>query len=206
MSTAPLSTPRRGMFRASHLRQVSNGSPETPLNSRPLTAASDTGPVQSGSVFSKTHAERRCNLWIHEDVFSKEEVVLNLDLFPNVRAGDLMAIVALKTDSGVRDFQEKIQNKDLDGPVTLVHRERSNSTSNSKSPSYGNGSDVKHDIEFGRRYLFVAKDMSTEMKAKHLGLEVSIAKHIADAFCYKHRSNVLVTTVHCLPYSFRALS
>lgn len=191
MSAIPPSTPRRGAFRASHLRQVSNGSTESPLNSRPLTGVSDAGTVQSDPVLIKPQIERRCNLWVHDDAFSKDEVVLNLDLFPSVKAGELMAIVALKTDSGVRDFQDKAQRKDTETSATPMHRERSNS--NSRSPGQANDLEVRHDVELGKRYLFVAKDMSKEMKAKHAGLEVSIAKSIADVFCYKHRSNVLVT-------------
>jgi hypothetical protein len=145
----------------------------------------------------KVQVERRCNLWVHDDAFSKDEVVLNLDLFPNVQPGQLMAIVALKTDSGVRDFQDKAQKKDAEASAPPMRRERSGS--NSRSSGQADGSEAKHDVELGKRYLFVAKDMSKEMKGRHTGLEVSIAKNIADIFCYKHRSIVLVTTVCSLP-------
>src|SRR3954471_5761443 len=127
MSAIPPSTPRRGAIRVSHLRQVSNGSVESPYNSRPLTAASDTGTAQYDPPPLKPAVERRCNLWVHEEAFSKDEVVLNLDLFPEVKAGELMAIVALKTDTGVRDFQEKAQTKDGDTLTAAMQRERSNS-------------------------------------------------------------------------------
>jgi hypothetical protein len=40
--------------------------------------------------------------------------------------------------------------------------------------------------------------MTKEMRAKHSNLEISVAKHVADAFCLKHRSSVLITTV-CRP-------
>jgi hypothetical protein len=166
-----------------------------------LTAASDTDTAQYDSILSKPPIERRCNLWVHDEAFSKEEVVLNLDLFPDVEAGELMAIVALKTDSGIRDFQEKTQKKDVDNLTTAMQRERSNS--NPKSPGQVNGTDGKHDLGLGKRYLFIAKDISKELKAKHPGLEVSVAKNIADAFCYKHRSNVLLMTVrYCQSLDF----
>jgi hypothetical protein len=106
--------------------------------------------------------------------------------------------VALKTESVTRDFQEKAQapKKEVDILAAAMQRERSNS--NPRSPGPVNDSHPKHDVDLGKRYLFIAKDMSKEMKARQPILEVSVAKHIADLFCLKHRSNVLITTV-CLP-------
>ncbi|KAF8848591.1 vacuolar membrane-associated protein-like protein IML1 [Acephala macrosclerotiorum] len=186
-------TPRHGTQRASHLRQVSNGSADIMFNSRPVTA-SDASTVQPDPTPSKVYVERRCSLWVHENGFSKDEVVLNLDLFPDVKPGELMAIVALKTDTGVRDFQDKVQTarKDVETLATAIQRERSGS--NPRSPGPANGSEAKHDVDLGNRYLFIARDMPKEMKAKQPTLEVSVAKHIADVFCLKHRSNVLLTT------------
>jgi DEP domain-containing protein 5 len=197
MSVVPPSTPRRGTRRASHLRQVSNSGSDTPYNSRPMTATSDTGTVQHDPVPLKLSVERKCVLWVHDEGFSKDEVVLNLGLFPDVKPGELMAIVGLKTDISIRDFQEKGQGSihELDALATSMQRERSNS--NPRSPGPVNGSDSKHDADLGKRYLFIARDMPKEMKTRHPNLEVSVAKHIADVFCLKHRSNVLLTTV-CL--------
>jgi hypothetical protein len=190
MSPAPPSTPRRGAQRFSHLRQVSTGSNDIMLNSRPVTS-SDTSSINHRSLPIKVPIERRCLLWVHDEGFSKEEVVLNMDLFPDVEEGDLMAIITLRTDSGVRDFQDKTQAKrDIDILATTMQRERS--SSNPRSPGLG---DAKHDVDMGNRYLFIAKDMSKDMKVKQPSLEVSVAKHIADVFCLKHRSNVLLTTV-----------
>jgi SEA/GATOR complex protein SEA1/DEPDC5 len=196
MATVRPLTPRRGnQPQPSHLRQVSNGSSDFKATSRPVTAASDSGKVQHDSVPVKLPIERVCVLWSHDEAFSKEEVVINLDLFPDVRAGELLAIVALKTESVARDFQEKAQTskKDVDTLATAMQRERSNS--NPRSPGLVNDNHSKHDVDLGKRYLFIAKDMSKEIKAKQPKLEVSVAKHIADLFCLKHRSNVLITTV-----------
>jgi len=160
-----------------------------------MTAASNTGTVQHDPVSLKLPVEKKCLLWIHDDAFSKEEVVLNLDIFPDINAGELMAIMALKSDTNVRDFQEKGQGpkKDMENLATAMQQERS--SSNPTSPGLINGNDTRHDIDLGKRYLFLAKDMPKEMKAKNTGLEVSVAKHIADVFGFKHRSNVLLTTV-----------
>lgn len=106
-----------------------------------------------------------------------------------------MAIVPLRADSGVRDYQEKTQGskKDTDSLPAVMQRDRSHS--NPRSVSQGSGGDNKQDVDFEKRYLFIAKDMCREIRDKPQGLEVSVAKHIADIFCLKHRSNVLVTSV-----------
>lgn len=171
--------------------------------SRPTTAASDTGTIQHDPVPLQPAIERRCVLWVHDEGFSKEDVVLNLDLFPEVKPGELMAIMALKTESGVRDFQEKTQAKrDSDTLATSMQRERSSSNPRSPEAANGNsngyGSDAKHDVDIWNRYLFIARDMPKDMKVKQPNLEVSVAKHIADTFCLKPRSSVLLSTV-CSP-------
>jgi hypothetical protein len=105
-----------------------------------------------------------------------------------------MAIVALKIDSGLRDFQDK---------STLPKQDIDSATSSGQFGRYiwgqsGHGHRGKssvHDVGFGKRYLFLAKDMPKELKLKQPALEVSLAKSIADVFNLKHRSNVLLCTV-----------
>ncbi|CAD6448788.1 4db4c5b7-67cd-487a-9ccd-6415d575e244 [Sclerotinia trifoliorum] len=195
MSTLFPLIPRRGNQRVSHLRQVSNGSSEngTAFTSRPVTSCSSTGTIQHDSIPIKLPVERRCNLWTHDETFSKDEVILNLDLFPDVKAGELMAIVALKTDSGFRDFQEKsaLNKPDIDS-ATVTGRFGSYISNQASHEHRGKGS--KHEAGFGKRYLFLAKDMPKELKLKQPSLEVSLAKPIADLFNLKHRSNVLLCT------------
>jgi DEP domain-containing protein 5 len=199
MATVPPLTPRRGN-QPSHLRQVSNGSSDFKS-----TAPSESGTVHHDPVPIKLPVERVCVLWNHDEGFSKEEAVINLDLFPDVKEGELLATVALKPEPVVRDFQEKAHTskKDVDTLATAMQRERSNS--NPRSPGPVSANHPKHDIDLGKRYLFVAKDMSKEMKAKQPKLEISVAKHIADLFCLKHRSNVLITTVGLLIRSSQLL-
>ena len=186
-------TPHRGIQRNTNLRQVGNGSSDTAYNSRHMGAR--PGPVQHDQAPEKLVVERRCVIWVHDESFAKEEVVLNLDLFPDVQPGELMAIVALKADSSMRDFQDKTHqaNNEGDDSESSTKRERSNSLP--KIPVGVNGTDGMHDVDLGNRYLFIAKDLPKEMKTKQPNLEVSVAKHIADVFCLKHRSNVLLTTV-----------
>jgi DEP domain-containing protein 5 len=195
MSGISPSTPRRAPPRASHLRQVSNSGSDTPFNSRPVTATSDTPTVQHDPVPLKLPVERKCVIWVHDEGFSKDDVVLNLALFPEVKPGELMAIVGLKTETSVRDFKEKSQSSIHESDTLTASMQRERSNSNPKSPITINGSDPKQDARKGKRYLFTATDMPKDMRAKHSNLEVSVAKHIADVFCLKHRSNVIIVAV-----------
>jgi hypothetical protein len=187
-------TPRRGVPRASHLRQVSNGSSISTAGPRPKTPASNptssTGPARDP-------IDRRATVWVHDEHFSKDDVVLNLNLFlpGSVREGEVLAIVPLKTDSSVRDFQSgnAAGKKDLDGFSVSMQRERS--SSNSRLPTNGFTTASKHDVNANKPYLFVVRDMLKEQKIKYPGLEVSIAKPIADVFGFKNRTLVVLKTV-----------
>ena len=194
MSTITPSGSQRGTQRTSHLRQVSIGSSETIHSCAVTIATSDADTLQHDPIAPQPVMERRCNIWVHDESFSKDEVVINLDLFPDVNSGELMAVVALKTDSGIRDFQDKAESSKWNGD-SVAPSSQSEHGHGHPSPIQANGSDVNHDIDSGRRYLFLAKDMSKETKIKHPTLEISVAKHVADVFSLKHRSNVLVTTV-----------
>ncbi|TVY47365.1 Vacuolar membrane-associated protein [Lachnellula occidentalis] len=189
MSAVPPTTPWRGTKGKgkSHLRNVSNDSSQSDT--------SDTGTAQHDPIPVKLPTQRQCTLWVHEDAFSKEDVVLDLDLFPDVKPGQLMDVVALKADSGVRDFQDVAQQpsrKDGDSLSATMRRQRS--SSNSDSPSTASGKHARRDSDSGKRYLFIAQEMSKEVKAKQSRFELSVAKHIADLFGLKHRSQVLVST------------
>jgi len=84
----------------------------------------------------------------------------------------------------------------VENVANALQRERSNS--NPRSPGRINDAHPKHDVDLGKRYLFIAKDMTKDMKAKQPTLQVSVAKHIADLFCLKNRSNVRITMVSIL--------
>jgi len=50
------------------------------------------------------------------------------------------------------------------------------------------------------RYIFVAKDMTKEMKARYPEAEVYVVKHIADAFGMKKGHQVLLAPVLAPPH------
>ena len=169
----------------SHLRQVSNGSSDTRSLSRP---ASSTGTAVHDAGPATVHVERRGVIRLHDEAFSKEEVLLDLECFPGINEGDLLTIIPSKAATSVRDFQDvsPMARKDLKPP----QMERHNSDPRQVE---GNGQGLT-----GKRYLFIAKNMSRELKDKRPNMEISISKQISDAFGLKHRSNVILATVGVL--------
>jgi DEP domain-containing protein 5 len=57
------------------------------------------------------------------------------------------------------------------------------------------GGPVKDGEVLGRKYIFVVKDLSKELKTRHPGLEIYVVKHIADVFGMKKGCQVLLTPV-----------
>ena len=194
MSSILQSASRHGTHRASHLRQVSTSGSETPSTSRPATATSDTGTIQHDPLIEQVD-ERKCVLWVHDEAFSRDEVVLNLSLFPYIKDGDAVAISAIKVETNGRDHQDRRQGSAHESDSLSVGHARNRSTSNPRSPTSFSLKESKHEIGTERRYMFIARDMSRELKIKNQNLEISLAKHVADVFGFKHRSSCVVSLV-----------
>jgi hypothetical protein len=47
----------------------------------------------------------------------------------------------------------------------------------------------------GERYIFVAKDMPKDMKSRNMDAQISVVRHIADAFGIKRGSQVVLAPV-----------
>jgi hypothetical protein len=91
------------------LRRGAAARPSTMLPHRPSSDDEDTS-IQGANAnrikaTSPTHneapIERQCVLWVHDEQFSKEEVIFNHTLLPpgSYKLGQLMAIVTLKNDT-----------------------------------------------------------------------------------------------------------
>lgn len=123
--------------------------------------------------------ERYCTVTVN-DGWSKDEVLLNFDLVGvEVVPGSLMAITALKGDTG-RVAGHLVPNR-----LSSEYHKRTKAKPISV-----------HDQDLiSSRYVFIAKDMAKEVKARQPDVEVLVAKHIADAFGMKKGSQVLLATV-----------
>lgn len=177
--------PRRGgpSQWTSHLRQLSR----TSLDRASLDLPRSPDTVSSASTVRNAHhhgprrvLERTCTVSINESLIG-EEVLLNLELLgAGIKPGSLMSITALRPD---QDRSSSINYGSL-RPAN-VHRALS-------APE-----DVqRHDTSAGGRpYIFVAKDMTKEQRARHPGVEVYVAKHIGDAFGMRKGTQVVLAPV-----------
>lgn len=134
---------------------------------------------------------RLCTLWVHDDTFSRDEVILNTALFPpnTVEIGRLAAIVQVKSDVNVRDFQDEAQEASSDD---AGKRKRRGATRKG-----GNGMEKKascqalgamenfakwggQDVDMSKKYVFRVKDMSNEQRSKQPTLQVSPSNLVYD--------------------------
>lgn len=139
---------------------------------------------------------RLCSLWLHGDEdrsFGREEVILNTSLFPpgTVKVGALAAIVPIKSDVYVRDFQDEVQELSSDDTGKAKRRGGNPDKSNNKltsekrtfSKTQLRGKPdasidwASHEPNMARKFVFRVKDMGVEQKAKHPNLEVRIPIH-----------------------------
>ncbi|CAM1511564.1 Fc.00g090770.m01.CDS01 [Cosmosporella sp. VM-42] len=160
----------------SHLRQFSRTSLDHVSVESPASPAS-ASTHSTVKEDKRARMERRCTVTVNEG-YSRDEVLLNLDLVGgDVNPGALMCITVLRDDirkpsaghSGAKK-QAQVQNGEA-------------------STAQGNADCLE------KKYVFVAKDMSQEMKARQPEVEVYVVKHIADAFGMKKGSPVLLTLV-----------
>lgn len=181
-TTSP-SAPRRNSPAqwTSHLRQLSRTSVDkTP----PIDSPRSPGSVSSVSTVRAARPatrvlERTATVSINESMFG-EEVLLNLELLGGgIKAGSLMSITALRAD---QDRSASVNYGSL--RPSNIHRALS-----------GTADPPKHDGQPGRRYIFVVKDISKELKARQPGLEIQVAKHIGDAFGMKKGTQVVLAPV-----------
>jgi hypothetical protein len=144
----------------------------------------------SKSVVSvkRTRVQKVCTLWIHEDKFSKEDVVFNGDKFPELPAtpGSLIRILRLKGLTSVRDFQSPNTHAAAkDVSQTKADNSSKESTHETRSRRTRRGSVVLtldengqpipggRDVDSEKSYIFVAKPMPADLKSKYPNLHVS---------------------------------
>ncbi|OTB00409.1 hypothetical protein M426DRAFT_324353 [Hypoxylon sp. CI-4A] len=190
------SAPRRASQWTTHLRQFSKSSLDKTTAESPLSP--DTNPNNSTSreqIPSKRVNERICSVTINDSVI-RDEVLVNLDLFGGaIQPGALMSIVPLKSD------QDRTQGSQYGTSRQASYHRAFASTSASAAPE---DELPKHDGDVGRRYIFVAKDVSKELKAKHPSIEVYVSKQIGTAFNMRKGTQVILAPVDRLTPAIEA--
>ncbi|CAD6504789.1 BgTH12-00292 [Blumeria graminis f. sp. triticale] len=153
--------------------------------SRPITISSNANALHGDQLKADLQFKKKCILWVHEEGFSRDDVVLNVELFRNINPGDLLTILPWK--SPFANHIKATLNKYV---VTEPVREQAASS----NPSSLKGTEKCNktlDFDIGNQFIFVVKDTPKDIKSD---LQISVSKHVADLFNLKHRSNVLVTS------------
>ncbi|OAG41530.1 hypothetical protein AYO21_04232 [Fonsecaea monophora] len=157
------------------------------------TGTSQTG-LASGYQNSLNTVSVRASLWIHDDAFSSEDVLINEAILAgsDIHEGGLIKIFPVTEGSDVRDFQSP-------------NNERVDSRRN--TGSLNETSDISGRDDY---YLCITKFASAEFKAKQANLQVSIKSNIATAFGFRPRSYVRIfpasfedSTASHVEFSFR---
>ncbi len=173
--------PRRGP-QWSRLRNLesTSGSERHSLSDPPRSPRSASTNSTAKDTYSH-HKERSCSVAVI-DYYPKDEVLLNFDrLGGDARQGSLMAITAIKGDASKAS-----------GAYGSLGR---------GSSEYNGGR--RKDVSFSlldqdyisSRYVFIAKDMPKEMKNRYPDADITVTKHIADAFGMKKGVPVMLAHV-----------
>lgn len=173
MSRNAAAAPRRGP-QWSRLRHAesSASSPDRSSSADSQVSPRSTSTHSTVREARASNRERYCTITVN-DGYLKDEVLLNFDRLggDTVRPGSLVAITAVKTDATRRysSYYTDLRKKD---EFSLLDQDYISS-----------------------RYVFFAKDMSKEMKARHTDVDVSVSRHVADAFGMKKGSHVILAPV-----------
>ncbi|KAK8029382.1 Vacuolar membrane-associated protein iml1 [Apiospora marii] len=185
-TTSPTSS-RRGPL--SHLRQLSRNSFDKvslgSVGSGPRSP--DTVSVSSNSTVRngpKRIAPRTCTVAINESLIpTRDEVLLNLELLGgDIKPGSLMSIVPAKSD------QDRTASSNYGSTKASLLLHRTNTGG-------GNASSDDPSKDPNKRYIFVVKDMSKEVRARNPAIEVLVAKHVGDAFGMRKGTQVTLAPV-----------
>jgi hypothetical protein len=160
-------------------QESSASSPERSLSIKSTMSPRSTSTHSTVKDTSAHNRERYCSITVN-DGYSKDEVLLNFDRLGNDAKTDaLMAITATKSESSK-------------GPYGSL------SKAPAPDPRLAPGFSLLDQDYISSRYVFFAKDMPKEMKARYPEADVCVAKHIADAFGMKKGSQVVLALVGLL--------
>ncbi|OJD16289.1 hypothetical protein AJ78_03540 [Emergomyces pasteurianus Ep9510] len=178
---------QRGPAKGSHLRQVSTTSTRTTVSDQDHAyGRSEThAPHQSPTGLSN----RPCSLWVHDDNFSREEVLFNISAFSDVglKLGDLIELSSPRPSH----VDQHVSSNRLD-PSGRTLRDAGDSDTGSNGTAKRVCDHKSHSPVHGR-YLFLVKPLSADIKARHPNLQISITSNIANIFGFKNHSQALIS-------------
>jgi DEP domain-containing protein 5 len=148
-----------------------------------VKAAINGGEVGHGSASSKV-----VTLWVHDDAFSKEDVLINPDIFDGLELGSesLVEIASLRSSSEVRDFQA-VEDEAGDRLEEEDARDLGRRTSRDSQQLF--------DSDTRTKCLLSIRPLPEEIRTKHPSLQISITSTIASAFGFRNRAQIIATVV-----------
>ncbi|KAF7513011.1 hypothetical protein GJ744_011277 [Endocarpon pusillum] len=153
---------------------------------------------------SQKPIRRQVTVWVHDDNFSKDEVLVASDILGEDRLlpNALMEIIALKQPSDFLDSQDNARIDPDSFGDTAMH-------SASKIPRARAGQHLQpeHQSNLSQttaqnarlasdprtRYVFIAKPMPLDIRSKHPTFQVSITTSIASRFGYRQRAQAAIS-------------
>ncbi|KAI5296048.1 vacuolar membrane-associated protein iml1 [Ascosphaera acerosa] len=175
----------RDAGRSSRLRRMSAAA--SPASEQPATdqgsMSSARGSGQHAHDCASSITQRVCTLWVHDESFSREDVLLNLNSLPDlaINVGDLVEV------RSVASVPPTTRARDLH----VSHA--SNASIDRSEESSRNDRSSHRDKKFRTGGLiFRAQAMPPDLQARQPDLQVSIATHVATRFGFKNRMSVLV--------------
>ncbi|KAF2143834.1 uncharacterized protein K452DRAFT_163184 [Aplosporella prunicola CBS 121167] len=160
--------------------------------------------------------QKICTLWTHDESLSREEAVINIDKFPElgITSGSLVKIIPLKQSTSVRDFHGDTRSSSREGSrrirLDTAHRTTSTGTTSRKNRTgsatltfdeNGHRTHGARDVDSQKTYIFVAKSLSQELRAKYPQLQVSVSDTISRAFGFRNRMQVVLSPAEDEVYS-----
>ena len=127
-------------------------------------------------------------LWVHDDAFSRDDVLINPSLFDGVELNQdhLIEVASLRSASEVRDFQtssgevEEVSSRD---DSQILDRQSSRESQEAL------------DTNKQSKCLLSLRPLPEEIKVKHPSMQISITGTIAAAFGFRNRSQVVASLV-----------
>ncbi|KAK2766793.1 vacuolar membrane-associated protein iml1 [Arachnomyces sp. PD_36] len=198
--------PPRGPTRGSHLRQVSSASVETTSTGRSTINSHYGSKPKTRSESAYRHSsvalnDRPCELWVHDESFSREEILFNSQAFSEtgVKVGDLVEIT-LSPGSG--DPSCSSNKLDPHGRPPYGHVGGEDGMPHTQPPS---GIKINTTEMRGSpchpRCLFLVKPFPAELSSRHPNLEISITGNVANIFGFKNRCQVYLSVIDRSKYS-----
>ena len=180
MSNRTLPKPSRIAFPTSQLRYVSARSPSDD-GGRPSLRGDVQSPVSSDVDPHGPHITVVCTLGEHDEAFSTDHVLVNPSVFQpkTVPIGTPMRIVAPVADSP--DSSSSFRRYGKGGRFAAPSRRSSAKLQR------------KHASEIS--FTFKTRELPSEVTSRHPTLEVSVSRQIAAALGFRHRSQVVLSTV-----------